>query len=88
MTIHDDEINGTMLDTAIDILRRETQEAAGPVAVSLDQLHSELGELAPATAAGLLDLVAELIADPRIDSVAEEGMPMIEFAWVGEKPAG
>jgi hypothetical protein len=85
MTIHDDEINDTMIYHAIEILRRETQEGPGAVAVSMWQLLDELGTNAPVTAVGLLDLMAELIADPRINLVNDEGMPMIEFAWVGEQ---
>ena len=101
MTIHDDEINDAMINQAIEVLRRETEKgfelpgSASPprnsiaVAVSMFQLLGELEESgnAPTTALGVLDLMAALIADPRIDLVNEfeTGLDMIEFAWVGEK---
>ena len=99
MTIHDDEINDAMIDQAIEVLRRETAKAIGlpgsasprrnsiAVAVSMWQLLDEMREWAPMTAVGVLDLMAALIADPRIDLVNEfdTGLDMIEFAWVGER---
>ena len=82
-------LSGATVDNAAEILRRETQEGPGPTAVSLWQLIDELGQLAlaPVSAIGLLELIEELIADPRIDLVNEfdRGMPMIEFAWAGER---
>ena len=68
----------------------ELFESRGAVAVSMWQLVSELEESGNArtTALGVLDRMAALIADPRIDLVNEfdTGLDMIEFAWVGEKP--
>jgi hypothetical protein len=98
----DDEINDAMIGQAIEVLRRETEKVRNPplrgsaspptgaaaVAVSMWQLVSELEESgnAPTTVLGVLDLMAALIADPRIDLVNEfdTGLDMIEFAWVGE----
>jgi hypothetical protein len=48
------------------------------------QLLDELGDNAPVTMIGVLDLINGLIADPRVDLVTDCGE--IEFAWgVGER---
>lgn len=63
---------------AIELLRRE---GCG-VAMGMRYLLDELADKAPDTAIELLNLVDELITDPRIQQVPDHDS--ISFAWAGQ----